>query len=62
MSLLAKARKYERGFPRFIFDAFTGYQEVGPDYIYAILNGYTRDDDPKWNLYFPGHKIAMGSR
>ena len=59
MWLLAKSRKYERGFPWFIFDIFTDYQEIGADYIYAILNGYTHKDDPQWNLYFPGHKIAM---
>jgi cytochrome c1 len=59
MWLLAKSRKYERGFPDFIFDIFTGYQEIGADYIYAILNGYTKPDDPQWNLYYPGHKIAM---
>jgi cytochrome c1 len=61
MALLAKARKYERGFPWFIFDAlpFDQYQEIGADYIYAIMTGYTKADDPKWNLYYPGHTIAM---
>jgi cytochrome c1 len=61
MAELAKARKYERGFPWFIFDAlpFFQYQELGPDYIYSILNGYTKADDAQWNLYYPGHKIAM---
>jgi cytochrome c1 len=59
MWLLAKARKYERGFPNFVFDIFTAYQEIGADYIYAILNGYTKADDPQWNLYYPGHRIAM---
>lgn len=59
MYLLAKARKYERGFPNFVFDIFDAYQEVGADYIVAILNGYTKSDDPQWNLYYPGHKIAM---
>ncbi len=64
MSLLAKSIKYERGFPKFVFDPLPipgigTYQEVGPDLIYAILNGYSHDDDPNWNLYFPGHKIAM---
>ena len=59
MSLLAKARSYERGFPFFLIDFFTQYQEQGPDYIYALLNGYTKDDDPAWNQYFPGHRIAM---
>jgi ubiquinol-cytochrome c reductase cytochrome c1 subunit len=64
MSLLGKSIKYERGFPKFVFDPLPipvigTYQEVGPDLIYAVLNGYTHDDDPNWNLYFPGHKIAM---
>jgi ubiquinol-cytochrome c reductase cytochrome c1 subunit len=59
MSLLAKARSYERGFPYFLIDFFTQYQEQGPDYIYALLNGYTKDDDPDWDEYFPGHKTAM---
>jgi ubiquinol-cytochrome c reductase cytochrome c1 subunit len=64
MSLVAKSIKYERGFPNFVFDALPipggMYQEVGPDLIFAILNGYTKEDDANWNLYFPGHKIAMG--
>ena len=61
MAELAKARKYERGFPWFIFDAlpFDQYQEMGADYIYAILTGYTKPDDLQWNLYYPGHSIAM---
>ena len=67
MSTLAKARSYSRGFPWFIFDAFTQYQEQGPDYIAAILKGY-KDPPPKdfklpagghYNEYFPGHNIAM---
>ena len=53
------------GFPRFIFDALPipggMYQEDGPDYIYALLNGYTKPDDRNWNLYFPGNHIAMPS-
>jgi ubiquinol-cytochrome c reductase cytochrome b/c1 subunit len=66
MSTLAKARTYSRGFPWFIFDAFTQYQEQGPDYIAALLKGY--EDPPKgfqlpqggnYNTYFPGHNIAM---
>ena len=66
MSTLAKARGYTRGFPWFIFDMFTQYQELGPDYIHAILTGY--EDPPKgfkvpegghYNKYFPGHNIAM---
>ncbi len=66
MSVLAKARTYERGFPWFIFDAFTQYQEQGPDYIHAILNGYeeppagfTLPPGAQYNKYFPGHAIGM---
>ncbi len=66
MSDLAKARSYEWGFPQFIIDAFTMYQEDGPDYIHAIVNGYT--DPPagfpmppggQYNKYFPGGAIGM---
>ena len=67
MSVLAKARGYEAGFPWFIIDAFTQYQEDGPDYIHAIINGY--EDPPpagvtlppgaQYNKYFPGHAIGM---
>src|ERR671933_626904 len=40
MSVIAKARTYERGFPWFIFDIFTQYQEQGVDYSTALLMGY----------------------
>lgn len=43
-SLIAKARAVERGFPNFVFDVFTQYQEQGPDYIHALLTGYTSDE------------------
>src|SRR3984893_11564801 len=59
VSLLAKARTYERGFPLFLIDPIIQYQEQGADYIDALLNGYTNDNDANWNEYFPGHKIAM---
>jgi cytochrome c1 len=59
MSVLAKARSYHRGFPLFLIDPIIQYQEHGADYIWAIMNGYTNSDDPNWNLYMPGHKIAM---
>jgi cytochrome c1 len=59
MSLLAKARDFERGFPLFLVDAVTQYQEEGVDYIDALLNGYTKADDPNFNEWFPGHHIAM---
>jgi ubiquinol-cytochrome c reductase cytochrome b/c1 subunit len=65
-STLAKARTYERGFPWWIIDIFSQFQEQAPDYIHAILVGY--EDAPKdftmppggnYNKYFPGHVIAM---
>ncbi len=60
MSDLAKARGWERGFPAFIFDFFTQSEETeGPTYIDAVLHGYTKADDPKYNIYMPNHKIAM---
>ena len=59
MSLLAKARSYSRGFPMFLVDAVIQYQEHGVDYIYALLNGYSKNDDPTWNDYMPGNHIAM---
>ena len=60
MSDLAKARSWERGFPLFILDFFTQAEETeGPTYIHAVLNGYTKADDPKYNIYMPNHKIAM---
>ena len=42
LSLIAKARSYERGFPRFIFDFFTQYQEQGPDYVACPAAGLRR--------------------
>jgi ubiquinol-cytochrome c reductase cytochrome b/c1 subunit len=66
-SVLAKARGYERGFPWFIFDMFTQFQEHGVDYIHAVMTGY-KEKPPAgvtlpagsfYNEYFPGHAIAM---
>ncbi|MBN8965485.1 MAG: cytochrome c1, partial [Rhizobiales bacterium] len=57
----------QRGFPWFIFDIFTQFQEQGPDYIHAIMVGY-KEKPPEgfslpsgsfYNEYFPGHTIAM---
>lgn len=61
LSVMAKARSYSRGFPMFIIDMLPGsaYQEHGVDYIVALLNGYTKQGDDKWNAYFPGNVIAM---
>jgi ubiquinol-cytochrome c reductase cytochrome c1 subunit len=51
MSLLAKARGIERGFPQFIFDIFTQYAESGPDYIHSLLTGY--DEQPPAGMVIP---------
>jgi ubiquinol-cytochrome c reductase cytochrome b/c1 subunit len=67
LSLITKARSYERGFPRFIFDFFTQFQEQGPDYVAAILQGFedkpppgvTIPDGSYYNKFFPGHAIKM---
>jgi cytochrome c1 len=66
LSVIAKARTYERGFPWFILDGFTQFQEQGVDYIVAYLTGF--EDPPVgttmapgtyYNKYFPGHATAM---
>ena len=66
LSLMAKARTYERGFPWFITDVFRQYSENGADYLTALLNGY--EEPPQgftvptgghYNHYYPGHVIAM---
>jgi ubiquinol-cytochrome c reductase cytochrome b/c1 subunit len=67
LSVIAKARSYERGFPWFIFDFFTQYQEQGPDYIVALLKGYENTPPAgvqlppgaMYNKVFPGNAIAM---
>jgi ubiquinol-cytochrome c reductase cytochrome b/c1 subunit len=67
LSLMAKARGYERGFPQFIFDAFTQFQEKGPNYIHALLTGFensppegfTLPEGSTYNKYFPGHAMKM---
>lgn len=61
-SLLAKARAATRGFPTFVFDIFTQYQESGPDYIYGLLTGYTdnvpADVDMLPGLHYNPHYIS----
>src|SRR5689334_586164 len=67
LSLITKARSYKRGFPQFVIDVFTQYQEQGPDYVDAVLQGYEDRPPPGFNLaqgssynkYFPGHAIKM---
>ncbi|WP_028032620.1 cytochrome c1 [Chelativorans sp. J32] len=51
LSLIAKARGVERGFPTFLFDIFTQYAEGGPDYLHALLTGY--DETPPEGLEIP---------
>jgi len=50
LSLIAKARGVERGFPTFVFDAFTQYQEAGPDYIHSLLTCF---QDPPPDVTVP---------
>ena len=67
LSVIAKARTYERGFPWFIADAFTQYQEQGVDYLVAYLTGF--EDKPpagvnltqglQYNKFFPGGGTSM---
>jgi ubiquinol-cytochrome c reductase cytochrome b/c1 subunit len=67
LSLITKARSYERGFPNFIFDFFTQFQEQGPNYVDALLQGFEASPPPGvsipdgsyYNKYFPGHAIKM---
>jgi cytochrome c1 len=66
LSVIAKARTYERGFPRFLLDVVTQYQEQGVDYIAALLKGYEQMPQGMqmatgmtYNKYYPGHAIAM---
>jgi len=61
LSLIAKARAVERGFPWFVFDVFTLYAENGPDYLYNLLVGY--EDAPEGvevpeGAYYNPHFIA----
>jgi ubiquinol-cytochrome c reductase cytochrome c1 subunit len=66
-SVLAEARGAKRDFPWWVFDYFTTYQEGGPDYVHALLNGYHETPPAGFNLpagkyyndYFPGHAIGM---
>jgi ubiquinol-cytochrome c reductase cytochrome c1 subunit len=74
-SVLAEARGAKREFPTWVFDYFTTYQEGGPDYVHALMNGYhdkvppgvtnadgtpfKLPDGKYYNDYFPGHSIGM---
>jgi ubiquinol-cytochrome c reductase cytochrome b/c1 subunit len=66
-SVIAKARGFERGFPYWVFDLITQYQEQGPDYVTALMQGF--EENPPagftlppgtfYNKYFPPHAITM---
>ena len=61
LSLIAKARAVERGFPTFVFDIFTQYAESGPDYVHALLTGYEdapEGHEPQPGTYYNPHFIA----
>lgn len=79
-SVLAKARGIEVERPFYMVpsamvrDIVTGYQEAGPDYIYAVLTGYAKvpagfknldgsefklGDGLNFNTHFPGYQIGM---
>jgi len=57
LSIIAKARGYERGFPRWVGDMFTQYQEQGVDYLTALLQGY--QDSPPAGGHAPARKFLQ---
>jgi cytochrome c1 len=67
MSVIAKARGYDRGFPYWLWDMLVQYQEHGVDYITALLQGYeekppagvTLPPGSFYNKYYPAHTIVM---
>jgi ubiquinol-cytochrome c reductase cytochrome c1 subunit len=72
LSLIAKARTVESHAPWYsqwfymLRDMATGYQEGGPDYLYALLTGYHEPpagmqmtEGMNFNVAFPGHQLAM---
>src|SRR3712207_5926479 len=66
LSLMPKARTYERGFPWFVIDAFRQYSENGVDYLDPLLNcyaeppqGFTVPAGGHYNRYQPRHVIEM---
>jgi cytochrome c1 len=72
LSVIVKARAAEPDRPFYLVplavlrDVFTGYQESGADYLYALLTSYaekpanvTLAEGMHYNTVFPGHQIAM---
>jgi cytochrome c1 len=73
LSLMTKARAVASAGPwymepfHWVYDVATVYQEVGADYLHALLTGYP-EEPPEgvevlpgmyYNTAFPGHQIAM---
>lgn len=72
LSVMAKARTVEShaSFAPLAWarDIVSGYQEAGPDYLYALMTGYEEAPEGTemtegmyYNVAFPGHQIAMPS-
>jgi len=72
LSLMTRARNTHNNAPWYshVFlmarDVFTGYQEGGANYLYALLTGYHEAPDSvkvadgmNYNVAFPGNQIAM---
>lgn len=72
LSVIAKARGVHHddfvlfAVLRWVKEIATGYQEGGPDYIYALMVGYKdaphgmkMSEGMTYNAAFPGHQIAM---
>ncbi len=67
LSLMAKARTYERGFPWFVLDVFTpvcgerpGLPGGAPHRLRgAAAQGFQVPEGGHYNHFFPGHVIAM---
>jgi ubiquinol-cytochrome c reductase cytochrome c1 subunit len=72
LSLIAKARSVESHaawYSQWFYmlrDMAAGYQEGGPDYLYALLTGYHEHppsmqmtEGMNYNVAFPGHQLAM---
>lgn len=74
LSIITKARgiEVERPFYAVPFsilrDVFSGYQEAGSDYVYALLTGYAKEPagfklqpGMNYNSHFSGHQIGMAN-
>jgi ubiquinol-cytochrome c reductase cytochrome b/c1 subunit len=66
LSVITKARTFERGFPWFLIDIVTQYQEQGPDYVASFLTGFTEppagvelQPGQSYNKFMPGNAVSM---